>query len=228
MADVRISALTAIATPADADELPIVDVSVDVDKKITLAQIATHVEAGIAETEYPLLLTRAGAGTKRSMFLGGPTTTTQSCSTTTTRLALCRVMGGYTPESVSIGNITAAGTESGVYVVIYNLKPEDGLPGTLAASWGPFSTAATGTVTLTGQTTPMPASGLYWVGFRGSGSGSGAPTADGWLPALTLFTSADERNSAIVVTSSGAPGDLSAETGWAADRFVCVPNILCE
>lgn len=48
MADTKISALTALTTPADADELVIVDDNVSTTKKITWANIKTALESVFA------------------------------------------------------------------------------------------------------------------------------------------------------------------------------------
>ena len=122
---------------------------------------------------------------------------------------------GGTPTSVSINVLIAGNTGNVVYYVIYNRGP-NGMPTTVHAQWGPFSTSATGYVTLTGQTTAVTA-GLYFVGCfwpsTNSGTVGGLRSSYPLLMALTDRGDDHQRTALVTANSTHTtPQDVSAFT----------------
>lgn len=91
-----------------------------------------------------------------------------------------------TPVTMSV-EVTAAVASSNIYVSLHNMRASDGLPGTVAASWGPFDSATVGVKTLSGLSTAVPASGWYWVMQWATQDGAGCRAFNGdTMPGLFL------------------------------------------
>lgn len=177
--------------------------------------------------QLPMSFTR-GSGMHRTPTREFGTVGTIALSPGQYGLALHYVYGGYTPATVVLGNVgTLGATSSNAYFVIANILSTDGLPGTIAASWGPFDCTTTGTKTLTSQSTAMPDSGWYWVGGMIANSSASSATVDSFATVNRMFCEADERNYGIVKSGTGhnSPADLSAVTGWASTRFASTPHV---
>ena len=127
-------------------------------------------------------------------------------------MGMCYVRGG-TPDTLYMRIVTGA-TTSNLYYVMYNYDA-NGLPSTLAYSWGPFSATTSSTwAGLTGQTTTI-TEGLYLCGMFAPTGNGGSPVAYGFNPAwYTITRDASSNHNGFYMSSSDSTptSDLSSRT----------------
>lgn len=143
-------------------EVDIADIIATVDGDTTWGADMRGAVTTLRDRSFPVptLNTASLTGVRSLYMTAGATTGLMSADSQKPKGNLVYVPA-CTPVSVSV-EVTTLQAASDVYVSVHNVRSADGMPGTIAAQYGPFDGTTVGVKTVTGQTTAIP-SGWYWV-----------------------------------------------------------------
>ena len=199
MADSKLSALTEATALTDADELYVNDGGTS--KRATWATVrsATGKQLDGWST------TRFSISTVTAHVTLGPYIAKGSSIAVTPGAILLgfSYCHGGTPGTVMINVVSTNTAGDDAYFVLYNYDAE-GLPTTLANSWGPIDVASAGVKTLSGPETETIVEGWYWAGIFCPTGNTSSPTFTGGEAAMAPFSGAASQTKSSIMSGDTA------------------------